>query len=102
MPWEIIVYALLVGWVGGWWVWGPPYYAGPVDGHPDGGCPECGVVLGAIGGLAGVYVLGEAIGGGLAGVTVTAFAHGVVTASFYRMIVRFMRRGAVRADAARG
>jgi hypothetical protein len=88
MPWEHIVYALLAGWAAGLWVGRRPIEIIPGDGWPDGFCPPCGLVIGAIGGWVMVQLLANELGHEIGPMTLTALAGGAFASSAYNLVTR--------------
>ncbi len=79
MPIEIVIYTLMLGWIGGVWVGNRPHY--DTDGWPDWPCIRCAVIIGAIGGWVMSLVLRSAVGDGFAETTVVALGGGILFAS---------------------
>ena len=93
--WEHILYAAMVGWGIAALLGRRPIRIIPGDGHPDGWCPPCGLVIGAIGGAVIVYALGDSLGHDIISMTLEAAAGGAVFASAYNVASGAMNKGAV-------
>ena len=85
MPWEHIIYAALIGWGVAALLGRRPIKIIPGDGWPDGYCPPCGVVIGAIGGWVMVQLTGDALGHDIISMTLEAAAGGLFAASAYNV-----------------
>jgi hypothetical protein len=85
MPWEHIIYAALIGWGVAALLGRRPIKIIPGDGWPDGYCPPCAVVIGAIGGWVMVQLTGDALGHDILSMTLEAAAGGAFAASAYNV-----------------
>ena len=93
MPIEIVLYSLMLGWVGGVWVGRKPNYE--TDGWPDWPCIRCSIFLGAIGGWVMLLVLRDPVGEGFAETTVAALGGGILFSSASNLLQGLVgRRGA--------
>lgn len=100
MPFEIVIYALMLGWVGGVWVGNRPHYE--TDGWPDWPCIRCSIFLGAIGGWVMVLLLRDAFSQGFAETTVVALGGGILFSSASNLLQGLVgKRGAQTGTVAR-